>query len=65
MSRYLETNNDGEHIETLADMDQCKHMINEICCNADADCVADYPTETDCLFCPYFTKEDGMLCSIK
>lgn len=32
MSRYIEEK-DGKYITTIANMDLCKHMYNEVCCN--------------------------------
>lgn len=56
MSRWIEEK-DGKTIITIADMEQCKWMYNEICCCDKSDEVADYPYHCDT--CKYFEKEDG------
>lgn len=58
MSRWLDKDKDGNPVEEIADANQCRWLINEVCCNDDSDCVADFPYEDDCNNCPYFTQEE-------
>ena len=61
MSRWLEEI-DGEYREEIADLEQCKHLINEVCTNPDSDQCCDFPHYEYCLYrCLYFAKEDGLL----
>lgn len=61
MSRWLEKV-DGEYREEIADLEQCKHLINEVCTNPDSDQCCDFPHYEYCTYCcPCFTKEDGLL----
>ena len=61
MSRYLESCGESYH-EEIADMEECKYLINEVCCNPDSDQCCDFPHHEYCLYCcPHFTKEDGVL----
>lgn len=63
MSRWIETGEDEHgryYIESLADPDGCRWLVNEVCCNADnQEMVADFPFEEDCTKekCPYFEAE--------
>ena len=63
MSRWIETGKDERgrfYLETLADPDGCKWLMNEVCCNADnKEMVADFPFAEDCTAdrCPYFEPE--------
>ena len=63
MSRYIDTDikEDGKgrwYLETLADPNACRYLINDVCCNADAkDMVADFPDADYCATCRYFTRE--------
>lgn len=62
MSRWLEVGDEGQYIETIADMDECKHLINEVCTNPDSQQCCDFPHEEYCKHrCPFFTKEDGVI----
>lgn len=60
MSRWNDSEN-GNHIEEIADMEQCRWLMNEVCCNSDCPCVADFPGEGECDACPYFEEEDGIV----
>ena len=61
MSRWLDYDN-GEYHEEVADMEECKHLINEVCTNPDSEQCCDFPHYEYCLYrCPHFSKEDGML----
>lgn len=61
MSRWIEVNELNITVETIASMDECKHLCNEVCCNDRCDYVADFVNEEDCKRCPHFTKEDGII----
>jgi len=52
---------DGEQIETIEDMNKCKHLVNEVCCEGYSEHVADFPREEDCAQCVFFQKEDGVV----
>ena len=60
MSRWIAEKEDGGYLVTLADMDQCKHIYNEVCCNDKSEACCDYPDEEECKTCPLFEKEDGI-----
>lgn len=61
MSRYLECEN-GTYQEEIADMEECKHLINDVCTNPSSQECCDFPHPEYCkLRCPHFTKEDGVL----
>lgn len=58
MSRYL----DDKCQEEIANMDECRFLVDEVCCNPDSDQCCDYPHPEYCLYCcPHLTKEDGVL----
>ena len=62
MSRWIESTFGGGTLITIADMDQCKHMYNEVCCNDKSSLRGDYPDlEYDCQYCEWFEKEDGVI----
>lgn len=59
MSRLLERLPDGTYRETLHSEDECRYLINEVCCNGDCRwMVAEFPDEEDCKRCRYFEKEE-------
>lgn len=58
MSRYMQKNIDGEWEEIVDDPNSCRLLIDDACCNADSEHVADYPDEEDCKRCPFFTPEE-------
>ena len=41
MSRFV--NYEPIHTDEI-NYDKCKWLINEVCCNGDCECVADYPS---------------------
>lgn len=43
MSRFIERKSDGTINEEVVSMQYCKWLINDICCNSESDCLADYP----------------------
>lgn len=65
MSRWLESDKYGAYHEELADMDECRHLINEVCTNPDSDQCCDFPHPEYCMHCcPHFTAEDGALADL-
>lgn len=61
MSRYLESCDGGYH-EEIADLEECKHLINEVCTNPDSELCCDFPHYEYCLYrCSHFMKEDGII----
>lgn len=64
MSREIEYDPQGRRIhEKISDMDECKHLINDVCTNPSSQECCDYPHPTEYCKkrCPFFTKEDGLL----
>ena len=61
MSRWLERDAKGVHHEKVANMKECKKLINDICCEGYSDFVASYPTIHECRTCVFFTQEDGVI----
>ena len=62
MSRWLESDKYGAYHEELASIDECCHLINEVCCNNKSNMCGDFPHPDYCMHrCPHFTKEDGAL----
>ena len=63
MSRWIETSEDGKSIkETIASMDECKQMCNEVCCHPLSDNVGELVASEYCINrCPHFEKEDGVI----
>ena len=62
MSRWADTREDGGIREEIASMDECKWLINEVCCNDQSDECCDFPHTEYCKTrCPHFTVEDGVI----
>lgn len=62
MSRWLEDDGFGGHREVLADIEECRYLINEVCCNDKSEQCCDFPHHEYCAYrCPHFTKEEGLL----
>ena len=62
MSRYIETDENGRERMIIASMQQCKELINDVCCNENhSDMLANFPDADYCRRCEFFTKEDGKL----
>lgn len=66
MSRSMEVKLDGELnrtiIETIESMDECKHLINDVCTEPECDACCDFPSpEEYCSCCRYYEKEDGVI----
>lgn len=58
MSRYLDIIN-GHSEVVLKSMNECRHLINDICTCNKSELACDYPSEYDCMQCRYFMEEDG------
>lgn len=58
MSGWIEEKG-GKYVTTVADMDACKHMYNEVCCNDQSELCGGWPDEYDCSHCELFEREDG------
>jgi len=62
MSRWLEDDGCGGHREVLANIDECRYLINEVCCNDKSDQCCDFPHPEYCAYsCPHFAEEDGQV----
>lgn len=61
MSRWIEDAPDGGYITTIADMDECKYMYDEICGNDESEHCCCYAFKDDCERCELFEKEDGVI----
>ena len=63
MSRWLEEDRNGVYHEEVNSMDECKYLINEVCCNDKSEQCCDFPhPEEYCAKrCPHFTKEYGII----
>ena len=62
MSRWMDEGDDGEIRQSISSMDECRYLINEVCCNDKSDQCCDFPPPDYCKSrCPHFTKEDGTL----
>ena len=62
MSRWIKSTFGGGALITIVDMDQCKHMYNEVCYNDKSSLYGDYPDlEYDCQYCELFEKENGVI----
>lgn len=61
MSRWIDIDKNENCIEEIADMNECKFLINELCCNPECPLNKDFPFESDCENCEYFMAEDGII----
>ena len=63
MSRFIESSEGYQTIvEEIASMDECKHMINDVCCNDLSDQVTEFVDPEYCRkFCKHFVEEDGII----
>lgn len=58
MSRWIEELSNGTYKEKIVDLQECKHMYNEVCCNDKSEWLADYPdSQNDCKKCKLFESE--------
>lgn len=58
MSRWIEELPDGTYHEEIENMDECRWMYNEVCCNDQSPHVGDWPWKDDCSVCLLFEKEE-------
>lgn len=60
MSRFLTRNPDGIYLEEIESMQECKLLINDICCNESSEYLGDYCCKAkmnrEC-----FEEEDGII----
>lgn len=63
MSRWMERGSDGTIRQGIISMDECRYLIDEVCCNDKSQQCCDFPhPEEYCAkSCPFFTKEDGVI----
>ncbi len=63
MSRWIEVDEELKLVsETIASMEECRHMCNEMCCNELCDQYWQMVDEGYCRKkCPQFEKEDGII----
>ena len=61
MSRWIDIDKNEKVVEEIAEMDECKFLINEVCCNPECPLNKDFPFESDCEQCAFFTEEDGVV----
>ena len=61
MSRWLDKVGSSVYHEEINSMDECRWLINEVCCNDKSDMCCDFPHEDYCKRCVLFTKEDGII----
>ena len=54
---------DGIIRQGIVSMDECRYLIDEVCCNDKSQQCCDFPhPEEYCAKqCPFFTKEDGKI----
>lgn len=61
MSRWIEGTFGRKTLITIADMNECKYMYDDICCNDESEHCCSYAFEDDCKGCELFEKEDGVI----
>ena len=62
MSRWLEEGTDGILRQVISSTEECRYLIDDVCCNDKSEQCCDYPHPEYCAQrCPHFTKEDGVL----
>ena len=62
MSRWMETDKDGTIRQGILSMDECRYLIDEVCCNDRSEQCCDFPHREYCSQrCPHFTEEDGKI----
>lgn len=62
MSRWMVQYEDGRINQGVISMDECRYLIDDVCCNDKSDQCCDFPHPEYCRYvCPHFTKEDGQL----
>lgn len=63
MSRWMEKDGKGNILQGIISMDECRYLIDGVCCNDKSEQCCDFPhPEEYCAKrCPFFTKEDGII----
>lgn len=62
MSRNVEVDmTTGTIRETIASMDECRHLCNDVCCNDLCDQAWELVAAECCHKCPLFLREDGII----
>lgn len=63
MSRWMEKGSDGVIRQGIISMDECRYLIDDVCCNDQSEQCCDFPHPIEYCKkrCPHFTKEDGAL----
>lgn len=60
MSRWLEDDGYGGLREVVANIEECRYLIDDVCCNDQSEQCCDYPHPEYCKYrCPHFTPEEG------
>lgn len=63
MSRFLTSKDDGTYLDEIESMEVCRWRINDVCCNEQCECLADYPYPREICYiesknrCKYFEEE--------
>lgn len=58
----MDRDSDGNIRQGIVSMDECRYLIDEVCCNDKSEQCCDFPNEEYCAkHCPVFTKEDGII----
>lgn len=60
MSRQYEPTPDAYTV-VIDDMNKCKNMYDEVCCDDRSSWRGGYPDPEYCEQCPWFEKEDGVI----
>lgn len=64
MSCFITKNKDGTYTKDIESIEVCKWRVNDVCCNDQSSCLADYPYPRDICYidskrrCKYFEKEE-------
>lgn len=61
MSRKIKAAFSSSPLIEIDDINKCKHMYNEVCCNDESECCGCYAFEDNCKRCELFEKEDGVI----
>lgn len=60
MSRWMYKDSDGVIHQGIISKDECRYLIDEVCCNDKSEQCCDFPHPDYCRHCcPHFTEEDG------
>ena len=58
----MESDGNGHYLTEILSMDECKYLVDEVCCNDKSEQCCDFPADEYCKNrCPFFTKEDGII----